>query len=230
MIFMRIHIGTSGWLYPWNKGNSLDWYVRESGMDAIELNSSFYRFPYPNQVKSWARAGKSLAWAVKVHRSVTHTHMLNESAIELCDKFLNAMSPLDKITSWYLIQLPPRFTSKLLPRLNDFLSAFNSRRLAIEFRHASWNDFDMSKIKTQGAVVTADSPLQSGRLTNLNKQLYLRFHGRTEWYSYNYGKRELAGMVAMVAESGARRAFAFFNNDKYMLSNAKEFKKLIMRY
>lgn len=206
---MHIRVGTSGWLYPWNKGGSLEWYVKKSGMDAMELNSSFYRFPYPNQVKSWALTGKSLAWAVKVHRSVTHTHMLNESAIELCDKFLKAVSPLDKITSWYLIQLPPRFTSKLLPRLNDFLSAFDSHRLAIEFRHESWNDLDLGKIQTEGTVVTADSPLQSGKLTNLNRQLYLRFHGRTEWYSYNYSRSELAGMAEMVAKSNARQAFAF---------------------
>ena len=67
-----IFVGTSGWSYNWNLGKSLEWYTNESGLNAIELNMSFYRFPYPNMIKSWAKKGSTLAWIIKVHRSITH--------------------------------------------------------------------------------------------------------------------------------------------------------------
>ncbi|MEM4913906.1 MAG: DUF72 domain-containing protein, partial [Desulfurococcaceae archaeon] len=69
---MEVYVGTSGWLYDWNEGASLDWYVEESGLNAVELNASFYRFPFRNQVKGWSIKGSTLRWSVKVHRSITH--------------------------------------------------------------------------------------------------------------------------------------------------------------
>ena len=77
---MEVFIGTSGWSYNWNEGSSLEWYVNNSGLNAIELNMSFYRFPYPNMVKSWSSKGKQLAWVIKVHRSITHLKKLNKES------------------------------------------------------------------------------------------------------------------------------------------------------
>ncbi|MEM4399353.1 MAG: DUF72 domain-containing protein [Candidatus Nitrosocaldus sp.] len=71
---MESFIGTSGWFYPWNPDGSLDWFVRFSGLNAVELNMSFYRFPSPNMVRSWAAKGKALRWAIKVNRLITHTY------------------------------------------------------------------------------------------------------------------------------------------------------------
>ena len=39
----EIFVGTSGWLYDWNLGSSLDWYAEFSGLNAVELNASFYK-------------------------------------------------------------------------------------------------------------------------------------------------------------------------------------------
>jgi len=75
---LKIYVGTSGWMYPWNKGRSLDWYVKESGLNSVELNSSFYRFPYKNQIKSWIDKGSAIKWSIKVHKSISHTHRLNK--------------------------------------------------------------------------------------------------------------------------------------------------------
>ena len=71
---MRVFVGTSGWFYDWNEERTLDWYIARSDLDAVELNTWFCRFPFPNMVRSWASKGKGLAWAVKVNREVTHTH------------------------------------------------------------------------------------------------------------------------------------------------------------
>ncbi|MEO0119416.1 MAG: DUF72 domain-containing protein, partial [candidate division WOR-3 bacterium] len=69
---MEIYVGTSGWYYDWNLEGTFDWYLKNSKLNAVELNVSFYRFPFPNQVKSWANKGKSLRWAIKVSRIITH--------------------------------------------------------------------------------------------------------------------------------------------------------------
>jgi uncharacterized protein YecE (DUF72 family) len=71
---MRVFVGTSGWFNDWNEERTLDWYVARSGLDAVELNASFCRFPFPNMVRTWANKGKGLAWAVKVNQVVTNTH------------------------------------------------------------------------------------------------------------------------------------------------------------
>ncbi len=52
---MKFYVGTSGWAYKWNKGGNLEWYLENSGLNAVELNASFYRFPFPNQIKGWVK-------------------------------------------------------------------------------------------------------------------------------------------------------------------------------
>ncbi|MCL5102059.1 MAG: DUF72 domain-containing protein, partial [Candidatus Marsarchaeota archaeon] len=93
---MKTYIGTSGWLYGWNKQGTLEWYIKNSGMNAMELNSSFYRFPYKNQIKSWSERGKRLAWVIKVNRVITHVHMLNGKSYGYYESFTSSFSPFGK--------------------------------------------------------------------------------------------------------------------------------------
>ena len=51
----KFFIGTSGWYYDWNKEKTLDWYIENSNFNVIELNASFYRFPFPNHIKGWGK-------------------------------------------------------------------------------------------------------------------------------------------------------------------------------
>jgi uncharacterized protein YecE (DUF72 family) len=44
-LLVELYAGTSGRLYDWNLGGSLEWYARSPGLNAVELNSSFYRIP-----------------------------------------------------------------------------------------------------------------------------------------------------------------------------------------
>ena len=107
---MRSYVGTSGWMYQWNEGSSLDWYAAESGLNAVELNSSFYRFPFPNQVKAWASKGKSLAWSIKVNQLITHRFKFNRNGYDAFSRFLRLFQPLESNIKFYLFQLPPILT------------------------------------------------------------------------------------------------------------------------
>ncbi len=224
---MKCYVGTSGWMYSWNREGTLDWYIRESLLNAIELNASFYRFPFPNQVKGWSAKSNSLTWVIKVNRLITHTHMLNERAIELFSRFLELFKPLDPHIALYLLQMPPKFTTNMEQRFVDFAKRFNEKKLAVEFRHESWYSFDFSRLDFGGVVVTPDSPEISRAVWKKNNIVYIRFHGRRFWYAYKYGIRELKDMAERAKALSPSKIFAFFNNNHDMLTNARDFKKLL---
>ena len=73
---MNIFIGTSGWNYDWNPEKSLDWYVKNTKFNAIELNYSFYRFPSPKAVNAW-KAYDFLSCTSLFIFILTHRLMLN---------------------------------------------------------------------------------------------------------------------------------------------------------
>ncbi|MGC8628707.1 MAG: DUF72 domain-containing protein [Candidatus Micrarchaeia archaeon] len=223
---MQYFVGTSGWLYSWNKEGTLDWYVEHSGLNAIELNASFYRFPFPNQIKSWS-SKNGLTWVIKVNRLITHIHLLNEEAEKLFSKFLELFKPLEPHIALYLLQMPPKFTTNMKERLENFSKKFDERKLAYEFRHESWYNYNFSNLDFNGVVVSPDSPEINNTVLCVNGTVYLRFHGRESWYSYKYSKDELKEMAEKSFSLKPDKLFAFFNNDHDMLENARTFKELL---
>ena len=218
-------MGTSGWLYDWNEGGDLRWYVERSGLNAVELNASFYRFPFPSQVKGWARAGSGLRWAIKVHRSVTHVHRLNERGLEVLRKFLRLFEPMHGLIDFYLVQLPPNFAlnEQSLRRLGDLASVeLGGGRFAVEFRHESWFTEDAAReVSRLGLVfVSVDSPLGS-YIYNSGGTVYLRMHGRSAWYAHDYTEAELDEVIGRVLGLSPAQVYVFFNNDHWMLEDAR---------
>ncbi len=225
---VKVYVGTSGWMYDWNKEGSLDWYIENTELNAIELNASFYRFPFPNQVRSWAKKSRGiLRWSIKVHRSITHTRKLREEAISIWRKFKRLFKPLDKYTDFYLLQLPPsyRFTREYMSRIKMFAEESKlGERLAVEFRDKSWFE-SREAIRTLEdlgvTMVSIDSPL--GRyILETNGIVYLRMHGRTEWYLYEYSREELKEISNEIMKLKPEKVYVFFNNNHWMLENAHE--------
>lgn len=220
---MEIYVGTSGWLYSWNLGKSLKWYVENSSLNAVELNASFYRYPTPRQVAQWAEVGKALRWAVKVHRGVTHFGRLSERAVERLGNFLSLFKPLDPLVDFYLFQLPPTFrpSDKNMRRV-EAVAALLGRRAAVEFRHPAWfTEATAEWAERAGFVaVSVDSP-EASWIVATGGVVYLRMHGRTFWYSHYYDEEELREVAKRVVETGAERVYVFFNNDHAMLENAR---------
>jgi len=173
-----VYVGTSGWSYDWNIGHSLDWYINESQLNAIELNMSFYRFPYLNMVKSWATKGTQLAWVVKVHRSITHFQKLSEPAVESFQRFKKLFTPLEELIHYYLLQLPPSFTD--ITALEQFIEKTGTEKLAIEFRHPTLFTNELIEWgKKHGILLVSIDAPGLPRTIMSQTVVYERIHGRT---------------------------------------------------
>ena len=213
-------------MYDWNPRMNFEWYVKNSGLNAVELNASFYRFPYPSQISSWSRRGRRLRWSIKVHRSITHYFKLNDKAIGLWEKFYRLFKPMDDIVDFYLFQLPPSFrkTSENVRKLKNFLKLVKlGERAAIEFRHDSWFNSETIKLldECEATIVSIDSPIATWIAKTSNNIIYLRMHGRTSWYAHDYSEHELLEIASKIASIKPSRVYVFFNNNHWMLGNAR---------
>lgn len=225
---MKLYIGTSGWMYGWNEGRSLDWYVSNSGLNAIELNASFYRFPYPNQVKHWAEVGKALSWSIKVNRLITHQYKLSKNSYKVLKRFFDLFAPLEGSINYYLFQFPSSITPSIIDKIESLLENFDIKeKFAVEARSNEWFREDVYKrLRKLGVTfVSIDSPL-ANVIEKTSPNIYLRLHGRESWYSYNYSEEELAEIIETIKSKNPKNAFVFFNNNHDMLNNARRFMKL----
>jgi len=227
---MEVYVGTSGWMYDWNP-DGLEWYVRNSSLNAIELNMSFYSFPRLSQISKWRKIGSKLRWSIKVHRSITHYRKLSAKSFETWARFRNLFKPMSELIDFFLFQFPPSVkpTKIFLKRIKYFLENVDNDRIAMEFRDVSWFNLDLvNLISKWGAVfVSVDSPMMCNAIYSSNGIVYLRLHGRTYWYSHNYILKELRDIVARLLTVNPSKIYVFFNNDHDMLHNAREMKKLL---
>jgi uncharacterized protein YecE (DUF72 family) len=229
---MKAYVGTSGWYYEWNKDKTLDWYVEQSSLNAIELNASFYRFPFPKQVKAWVKKGSSLRWVVKVNRLITHRFKFSEKADETWQRFIKLFSAMNDLIDHFLFQLPPNITSNTRERMADFIQRTRiAEKCALEIRHDSWFTADsIDWAKSIGLTwVSVDAPKFTRDIIKTSDTVYLRLHGRTDWYQHDYGSSELEEIAERIVKAKPKNIYVFFNNDHSMLDNARDMKRIMDR-
>lgn len=221
---MEVYVGTSGWMYGWNEGGSLDWYIKNSGLNAVELNASFYRFPFLNAVNSWRAKGEGLRWAIKVNRLITHTFKFNERALDGWRRFRDLFKPMDHIIDFYLFQLPPSTKTSSIPKIEAFINRTELKwRFALEPRNLGWFNDNVVKWASRLGItlVSVDCPDLPTEIFNTNGIVYLRMHGRTYWYSHCYTIEEMEEVKENILEKKPEKVYIFFNNDTNMLHNAQ---------
>lgn len=219
-----IRVGPAGWSYedwkgivyprPVPKGfHPLD--LLCTLFDTIEVNSSFYRPIEPRNAKLWA--GKAdvnprFLFTVKLWERFTHQRDTWPEASEL-RRFNAGLAPLldARRLGAVLAQFPWSFrrtpeNRQWLARLAD---AFTACPLAVELRHASWNEPAVIEGFTQRGIAfcNVDQPLFGDSLPATEHVTaspgYVRLHGRNaqtwfredatrdERYDYLYSEGEL---------------------------------------
>lgn len=160
-------------------------------LNAVEINSSFYK---PHQPATYARWADSVPddfrFSVKLPRSITHERRLADAAEPLA-RFADEAGTLGAKLGCVLIQLPPSLTLELStaePMLQQLRSHFGCM-LACEARHPSWFGADATALlQAHGVVrVIADPPAgQPGPYVPTTEQAYIRLHGSPRIYYSSY--------------------------------------------
>ena len=159
---VRLLTGTSGYSYPEWKGNFYPEKMAAKDMlrfyaerfPTVEINNTFYRMPTEALLKGWAeQVPDSFSFVLKASQRITHFQRLKECG-ELLTYLFRVTATLGSRLGPLLFQLPPNF-KKDVPRLKSFLDEMpEPRRMAVEFRHASWFDDEVYEtLRAQGAAL-----------------------------------------------------------------------------
>jgi uncharacterized protein YecE (DUF72 family) len=238
VVLPRINVGCSGWFYwHWRGGfypkelPTKSWFAHYSERFAtVELNAPFYSWPTPAVVNSWQRQaeGKKFIYTVKVSELITHVKRFAGTKTLVRD-FGYIADLLGERMGCFLFQLPPSFhysearLGRILAQLDD------RRRNVVEFRHASWwKDRVYEAFRKKGAIFCSCSgPRLPDDLVKTAEEIYVRFHGVTRWYRHDYSEQEMAAWTEKIKASGARRVWAYFNNDRdcYAIKNARTLRR-----
>jgi uncharacterized protein YecE (DUF72 family) len=230
-----IFIGTAGWSIPAQytpdfpgEGIHLERYGAQ--LNAVEINSSFYR---PHQRKTYERWAASvpdgLRFSVKLPRSITQNQRLKDCD-DLLARFLDESAGLGAKLGVILVQLPPTLTYDAGIAANFFgtLRASTKAAIACEPRHASWftpkADADLKKLKV--ARVAADPPRApaDGKPGGWQGLRYWRLHGSPKIYYSDYGAAALQALATKLKPGD----WCIFDNTAAFaaLGNALELKTL----
>ncbi|MEW6481898.1 MAG: DUF72 domain-containing protein [bacterium] len=237
----NVFIGTSGFSYEhWYerfypsslaKGEMLSFYSQH--FQTVEINSSFYRLPFEGMIKGWyRRSPKDFKFVLKAPRRITHLLKLVDCQ-DVLKTFLDRISGLSEKLAIVLFQLPPGL-KKDIPRLKGFIQELPPNfSHTIEFRNNSWFDEEtFSLLKTHNiACCIVSAPKIETHFVATAPFVYLRLHGASSWYNYDYSMdelRQLSFEIKKFLENGLD-AYCYFNNDfeAYAIKNAKELMNLL---
>ena len=114
-------------------------------LNSIEINSSFYKLPRAATVATWtSMVPAEFRFTFKLWKEITHQKQLifNTDAVE---KFFAVIDHVGDKKGCVLVQFPPSVKIDLLPQFKQLLIAVTKInkgwRIAVEFRHPSWNQF-----------------------------------------------------------------------------------------
>lgn len=236
---MELRVGTAGYSYPdWvgpfypagtTAHDMLPAYARH--FPAVEINSSFYRPPTPEQVAKMARRTPAgFGFTLKVPRSASHDRRADE--LPAFKAAADHLASLGKLLG-LLVQVPEAFHNTAANRgwLKGIADALRPHRLAVEFRHRSWDTAELNGWLAEAGLdvvsvgVPAIPTLFPAGLRVANRRVYARLHSQDAeaWYAggkaryhYDYPEpviRKWAGALKGVAERGeADSALVIFNN------------------
>ncbi len=223
----RIHIGTSGWVYPWWRGvfyperlPQREWLAHYvAHFPTVEINASFYRLQKPENFRQWRdQAPAGFVYAVKASRFITHMKRLKAEPASI-KVFFDGARELGPALGPVLYQLPPNM-KRDIARLEQFVEGLPAGfQHVFEFRNPEWFHADVRRFlqahdlsfcihdhRGMDVPQWATGPL-----------VYWRFHGDSSGPLGGYGELRLQ-VAARQMRTQVREGFpvyAYFNNDAH---------------
>jgi len=223
---INFFVGTSGWSYnhwkglfypeKWPKTRWFEYYAWV--FTTVEINATFYRFFKDETYQKWHNnSPPGFHYVLKAPKLITHRKYLIDTE-DVIKGFWNSASILENKFGMILLQLAPA-TPYDPERLKKALLAFeNPKKVAVEFRHKKWMTGEIkSLLEETGAVFcVVDSPNIELIDWLTSDTAYIRCHGRSKWYAYDYTDndlKEIAELAHKLKTNGATKVYIFFNND-----------------
>ncbi|MDQ7054977.1 MAG: DUF72 domain-containing protein [Persephonella sp.] len=141
-----------------------------SVFDTVEINSTFYRFPKPSNIKKWYRdSPECFIFSVKANKEITHIKRFSKVKDRI-NQFYSVISEnLKEKTGVFLFQMPPnfRYSQSNLERI--IISLNSAFKNAVEFRHTSWWNEEVYTVfrKNNIAFCTVSAPKLRRSLSRL---------------------------------------------------------------
>ncbi|MHC8305536.1 DUF72 domain-containing protein [Pseudomonas sp. PB3P13] len=206
-----------------------------SQLNAVEINSSFYR---PHQPQTYARWGQSVPpgfrFSVKMPKLITHVQRLH-NCDQLLDDFLFQCTMLGESLGCLLVQLPPSLTYDETVAA-QFFQALRHRyagAVVLEPRHESWLHAEKLLVEYRVGRVAADpSPVSGGEVPGGWRGIhYWRWHGSPRIYYSDYGLERLQALArhAHVSAQTGIATWCIFDNTAggFALGNALTLRELL---
>lgn len=216
---MNVWVGTSGFAFPEWKGNFYPEKIAAKDMlryyaerfPTVEVNNTFYRLPKETVLADWAaEVPDGFQFVLKASQRITHFQRLKDVA-DLVTYLLRTASTLGQKLGPILFQLPPNL-KKDVPRLKEFfLTLPERRRVAFEFRHASWFDdetFDVLREESAALCVADTGEEPATPLVATTDWGYLRL--RRE----DFSDAELAEWAKRIREQPWQDAYVFMKHEE----------------
>jgi uncharacterized protein YecE (DUF72 family) len=255
-----IRIGPAGWsytdwegtVYPPHRSRFDHLAYLSSFFDTIEINSPFYRVPPPTHAKSWVRRvanNPAFKFTTKIYRGFTHDpSQLAADDVKAFRNYLDPLAGANRLGA-VLLQFPWSFKNspESRARLDALFADFRDYPLALEVRHASFQEDDFLRYLDESGVawVNVDQPLFQDSVkpaaTVTGPLGYVRLHGRNyekwfahaeswERYNYLYSAEELSPWVERIRTMAREKETYVITNNHFRgqaIVNAAELKETL---
>lgn len=222
---MALLIGCAGWNLPKESaghfpstGTHLARYA--SILNAVEINSSFYRSHRPSSYARWAASTPSdFRFSVKLPKQITHVNRLRNVQL-LIERFRSETVSLGDKLGPVLVQLPPSLAFDLViaESFFDDLRARLSGPIVCEPRHSSWfhpNPYSLMTAFSIGRVAADPSILpQAAEPGGCQSVCYFRWHGSPDMYYSSYDDTRLDELADRIRDAAAHASdvWCIFDN------------------
>ena len=224
---MNVYIGCSGFHY---KDWKVSFYPEKLSMrkwlsfyadqfNSVEINSSFYKLPVKSDLKHWDEITPgNFSFVFKGHQFITHRKKLNvdPTLIRSLHDFYDRLSAIEHKTAGILWQFPSNFPYDF-KRIEKFAGHLKKEIPSFfEFRKPDWfrkEVYDFMEHHHLGFCNVSAPGLQYHDVFPSERWIYLRLHGKYNWYDYLYKKDELREFRNSINAVKPELAFVFFNND-----------------
>lgn len=141
---LNIFVGDTGWsnykVLKSEKARGLEHslQVYAEHFNCIEMNASYYRLPNNEKIQEYkAMVPAGFKFCPKIHKVISQNNRLSLGE-DISVQMKDCMDAFDDMLGLSFLQLSEYKKLDFLETLQQFIKNFESRKLAVEFRHPSW--------------------------------------------------------------------------------------------